>query len=74
MTVVIQVKDNSIVMYQMSLIIRLNSESIKLQDLKLLCFRDKHTAVDKMAELLGWLLFGLNHMSRKVIKVGIEAR
>lgn len=35
---------------------------------------EKHAACDKMSELLGWLLFGLNHMSNKVIKVGIEAR
>ncbi|XP_045169804.2 uncharacterized protein LOC123532439 isoform X2 [Mercenaria mercenaria] len=35
---------------------------------------DKHSAVDKLSELLGWMFYGINHISNKVIKVGVEAR
>ncbi|XP_060608547.1 uncharacterized protein LOC132760564 isoform X2 [Ruditapes philippinarum] len=35
---------------------------------------EKHTAVDKLTEILGWMFYGISHMSNKVIKVGIEAR
>jgi hypothetical protein len=37
-------------------------------------FSEKHTAVDKLTEILGWMFYGISHMSNKVIKVGIEAR
>lgn len=35
--------------------------------------RDTHTAMDTLMEMVGWMLYGVNHASNKMIKVTIES-
>ncbi|XP_052248855.1 uncharacterized protein LOC127856596 isoform X2 [Dreissena polymorpha] len=50
------------------------SKTIEQLIAKTLALGDSHTAVGKMTELLGWMLYGLHHTTVKVIQQDINAR